>query len=207
MWEACTNKEYRWSTWVNVGICFWHEVAGINVINLYSNQIFASGSSSLFSPRFGTLCLGFGNLIGALLGIKTIKTFNRRPILIGGHVIFTIVHAFIGYMSHIGNQNGVLAGVFVFLVAYQATSGPICWVYAAETSVDVALGFILATLYADVVVLSQVCPILFEPKYLGPSGVFFMFAGFSMVATLYMWVYIKETKGLSDKDKKELYKS
>jgi len=41
---------------------------------------------------------------------------------------------------------------------------------------------------------------------LGPSGVFFMFAGFSMVATLYMWVYVRETKGLSDKEKKEIYR-
>ena len=41
---------------------------------------------------------------------------------------------------------------------------------------------------------------------LGPSGVFFMFSGFSMIATLFMWVYIRETKGLSDKEKKEIYK-
>jgi len=37
MWEALSDPEYRMATWVNVGICFWHEVAGINVINLYSN--------------------------------------------------------------------------------------------------------------------------------------------------------------------------
>ena len=41
---------------------------------------------------------------------------------------------------------------------------------------------------------------------LGPSGVFFMFAGFSMVATLFMWVYVRETRGLTDKEKKEVYK-
>ena len=93
-------------------------------------------------------------MIGALIGISAIKRFNRRQILIGGHLAFTIIHSFIGYMSYIGNQNGVLAGVFVFLVAYGMTSGPICWVYAAETSVDVALGFILMTLYGNVVVLS-----------------------------------------------------
>lgn len=44
--------------------------------------------------------------------------------------------------------------MFLFLIAYNLTSGPIAWVYAAETSVDVGLGFILMTLYFDVVVLS-----------------------------------------------------
>ena len=41
---------------------------------------------------------------------------------------------------------------------------------------------------------------------LGASGVFFMFSGLSMVATLFMFVYVKETKGLTDKEKKDLYK-
>jgi hypothetical protein len=57
-------------------------------------------------------------------------------------------------MSSIDNNNGVLLGIFIFLLAYNMTSGPIAWVYAAETSVDVGLGFILMTLYGDVVVLS-----------------------------------------------------
>jgi|TARA_B110000285_G_C15086442_1_gene596481 hypothetical protein len=74
--------------------------------------------------------------------------------LIGGQVAFFLTHAFIGYMSSIDNNNGVLLGIFIFLLAYNMTSGPIAWVYAAETSVDVGLGFILMTLYGDVVVLS-----------------------------------------------------
>ena len=142
------------STWVNVGNCFWHEFAGINVINLYSNQIFKSGNGSLFTPRFGTLLLGFGNLIGAVIAIPVIKSVNRKTLLLGGNVAFTIIHSFIAYMSYIGNESGVLSGIFVFLIVYSMTSGPLCWVYAAETSVDVALGFILMTLWGDVAILS-----------------------------------------------------
>ena len=48
----------------------------------------------------------------------------------------------------------MLVGIFAFLILYSMTSGPIAWVYAAETSVDIALGFELMTLYFDVVVLS-----------------------------------------------------
>ena len=62
-------------------------MAGINVVNLYSNQIFSSsngGTSKLFTPRSGTLMLGFGNLIGALISIPAIKTINRRTLLLGG---------------------------------------------------------------------------------------------------------------------------
>ena len=86
------------------------------------------------------------------------------------------------------------------------TSGPIAWVYAAETTVDVGLGFILLTLWLNVVILSQICPILMEPNVIGPNGVFFMFSGFSLLGAVFMFVYIKETKGLTDKQKKDLYK-
>merc|ERR1712195_323208 len=122
MYQALTDLEHRNSTWVNVANCFFHEVAGINVINLYSNQIFSSGSSNLFTPRFGTLCLGFGNTIGALMSVPAIKSINRRTLLLGGQVAFFVVHAFIGYMSYIGSEEGVLLGIFVFLLAYNMTS-------------------------------------------------------------------------------------
>lgn len=101
LWQSLTDKEYRMSTWINVAICFFHEMAGVNVINLYSNQIFSEGSSSLFTPRFGTLCLGFGNVIGAVTGIPAIRKLNRRTLLVGGHVSFTLIHAFIGYMGYV----------------------------------------------------------------------------------------------------------
>jgi len=140
------------------------------------------------------------------MSVPAIKNFNRRTLLLSGQFSFFACHAFIGYMSYIGNESGVLAGIFVFVLAFSMTSGPIAWVYAAETSVDVGLGFILMTLYGDVVVLSQICPILFEPQNFGPTGVFFMFSGFALVGLIFVWVYIKETSGLTDKEKKAIFK-
>ena len=36
-------------------------------------------------------------------------------------------------------------------------------------------------------------------------GVFFLFAGFSFAATFFVYFYMAETKGLSDREKKTLY--
>ena len=43
------------------------------------------------------------------------------------------------------------------------------------------------------------------PEMLGPSNVFYIFAGIAILATLFVAIYMKETMGLSDKEKKELY--
>jgi len=40
---------------------------------------------------------------------------------------------------------------------------------------------------------------------LHPAGVFYLFGFFSFIATCFVHAYIKETKGLSDKEKKSLY--
>ena len=40
---------------------------------------------------------------------------------------------------------------------------------------------------------------------LKPQGVFWLFSGISVFGAIFCYVYIKETKGLNDKDKKMLY--
>lgn len=35
--DALFDPKYRKATWINVGYIFFHEFAGINVINLYSS--------------------------------------------------------------------------------------------------------------------------------------------------------------------------
>ena len=45
-----------------------------------------------------------------------------------------------------------------------------------------------------------------EPDNIGPSGVFFMFSGFALIGAIFVYKCMKETKNLTDKEKKDLYK-
>ena len=67
------------------------------------------------------------------------------------------------------------------------------------------MGLCLFTLWGVVVILSLVCPNLMEPESIGPSGMFYIFAGTSFLGFFYVLVFIKESRGLNDKEKKELY--
>lgn len=60
MKDAISNPLYKRATIVNIGYVFFHEVAAINVINYYSNQIFKESEQggSSFTPRLGTLFVG-----------------------------------------------------------------------------------------------------------------------------------------------------
>ena len=79
------------------------------------------------------------------------------------------------------------------------------WLYAAETTIDAALGICLFTLWGTVVILSEVCPLLMEPSSIGPSNMFFVLAVLAVFGSMYGYFFMKESRGLTDREKKLLY--
>lgn len=110
-----------------------------------------------------------------------------------------------GIFNNMENDMGVLVSMLAFIGIYQNTSGPIAWLYATETTIDTALGICLFTLWGTTFLVSLLGPILMSSDALGISNVFFLFAALSFCGTIYGYFFIKETKGLTDKEKKRLY--
>ena len=113
--------------------------------------------------------------------------------MIYGHIAIAIIHILVGYFDTIGNNNAVVVLICVFLFVFENSSGPLAWLYAAETVVDVALGLCYFTLWGTVLILSMVCPVLMGPNSIGTSNVFFIFGGISFIAAIYVYFFIKET--------------
>ena len=134
-----------------------------------------------------------------------IRFFPRKTLLVWGHIAIALIHAAVGLFNMHGMDYGVVAMVMAFFVAYSWTTGPIAWIYAAETVIDTGLGLCLLTLWATVLLLSIICPILMDPSSIGPTAVFFTFSGFSVLGTFYVVFFLKETKHLTDKEKKALF--
>lgn len=144
-------------------------------------------------------------MVATLTATQLTKKVGRRPLLLLGHFLMGAIHLGVG-LSNNANQDGLtLALILSFLFVYQNSSGPLAWVYAAETTAESAMGFVLLTLWGSVMVLTLVCPPLMAEGSLGPSPVFFIFSGLSFIATVFIYFYMKETLGLSDKEKRSLY--
>jgi len=158
-----------------------------------------------FTPRLGTQIVGIIDLLACFLSIWTVKKFGRVTLVIWGHLLIAGAHFGVGFSAMNDSNTGVLLFVLLFLVIYQNSSGPIAWLYAAETTIDAALGICIFTLWGTVFILSIVSPILMKDENLGEQGTFFLFAGLSILGSLYCKTILIETKGLSDKDKKELF--
>jgi len=76
--------------------------------------------------------------------------------------------------------------------------------YAAEVAVDTALGLCVLALFLSLLVKAITMEFLVHSA-MGPQGMFFLLGGITLLGAVFVLVYIKETKGLSDKEKKSLY--
>ena len=77
------------------------------------------------------------------------------------------------------------------------------WIYLAEVCTDQQMGFVTLILYLGGVELSLITEYLVH--WLQPEGMILLFAGFSGVGCIFLCMFLKETSGLTDRQKKELY--
>jgi hypothetical protein len=133
-----------------------HELTGINSILIFSNTILANITEGGLSPRLGTILIGGINFVSAALSFLVIRVYGRRPLLLIGHTGIAICHGLVGLLTIYKVNYGVLVFMCLFIVVYEFTSGPLAWIYAAETCPDVSLGICTYTLYFTVFILSLV---------------------------------------------------
>lgn len=196
--DALFNPEYRRATWTNIGCMIFHELAGVQIFNLFSNTIFKNidqNGTGPLTPRQGVYLLGLFKVIAGTISLFTVKFFKRKTLLILGHILIAVAHAGVAIFSIEGMSLGALAMVLFFQLVYDNSSGTVAWIYATETTIDAALGICLLALWGTVFMLSIVSPILMDPNNLGPNYTFFILSGISVFGALYMVVFLKETFG------------
>lgn len=158
-------------------------------------------TTSAFTPTQGVYAIFIINAIASAVAIGTVRTFGRRPLLLFGYSAICVSHCLLATFIIIEFNIGVVVMMCVFMAIYQNTCGPIPWLYAAETMTDVGLGVALQVLYATLMVVSVGTEPLMQTK-LHDSGVFFLFGLFSAFGFIFTYFYFKETKGLTEKQKK-----
>lgn len=148
--------------------------------------------------------VGIANFVASGCSVFTAKYFTRRFLLVYGHVAIGLAHISIGYFAYSKNSTMALVSMMFFVFFYQNSSGCVTWLYCSEVAVDVVLGFVGFTGYFVVFLLTLVTNIMMESE-LQPWGTFWIFGSFSLIAAVWMYIYVKDTSILNDKEKKNLY--
>ena len=163
-----------------------------------------SGGSFPISPKSGAYIIGIANLVFAVISTYPIKLFGRKKILFWGHVAMGCAHLMIGVFKVTKMYMALFITILVFIAFFQCSQGPLSFIYTAEVAVDSAIGIVISGQFLCMMMLTFSVPYMIE-SWMQAEGTFWFYGGLTYVAAVYVYFFIRETKGLTDQQKKELY--
>jgi sugar porter (SP) family MFS transporter len=191
-------REHRTPILLAVSLAMFNQLAGINAILYYSNDIFAAAGYGRLSADLQTVAIGATNLLFTMLGLALIDSVGRKTLLLVGAAGMAICLSLAAAIFWGALSRSLLLGVLIGYIAFFASSqGAVIWVYLSEifpTRVrarGAGLGSSVHWLMNAIVVIA------FPAVAARSTGAPFLF--FAGMMALQFWVvllFFPETRGL-----------
>ncbi|HEX3995745.1 MAG TPA: sugar porter family MFS transporter, partial [Acetobacteraceae bacterium] len=196
--EPVFRWKYRYPLFLAISIGAFNQLAGINAILYYLNDIFIAAGFSQISGDEQAIAIGFTNLIFTLVGMSVIDKLGRKTLLLIGAAGTASCLIGVAWIFATHSHPGALVWLLVTYIAFFALSqGAVIWVYIGEVfpnhvrskgqGVGNASHWIMNT------IIALVFPILAES--LGRSVPFIFFAVMTVVQFIVVLAVYPETKG------------
>ncbi len=193
------TRKLRLPIFLAVSIGLFNQLAGINAILYYLNDIFRAGGFSSISSDEQAVIIGVMNLLATLLGMSVIDRLGRKTLLLIGSVGTAVALAGVAAVFYTGQHRGALLWLLVMYIAFFALSqGAVIWVYISEVfptrvrSKGQSLGS--GSHWVANALISFAFPIIAKQS----SGAPFVFFAVMMVVQFFVVLFVyPETKGVS----------
>lgn len=186
---------------IGIVLAIFSQVTGINAIMYYAPEIFKSTGDGSSSALMQTVLVGIVNLLFTIVAIKYADKAGRKGLLLAGTGGMSICLAIIGAAFYFGALKGylVLIAILAYIAFFALSLGPITFVVIAEIFPNRvrgrAMSVCLFFLWTSVYFVSQFFPVLLES--IGSAFTFWIFMLTSVIAFLFVWKMVPETKGKS----------
>ena len=187
---------------------------GINVVLYYAPEIFRNMGMGTYAALAQTIIVGVINLSFTVLAIFTVDRFGRRPLMIIGSLGMAVSMVTLG-MTFFLEQMGFLSllAMLCYVASFAVSWGPICWVLLAEIFPNKirsqAMALAVAAQWVANYLVSWTFPMMDKSTYL--NGIFhhafayWIYALMAVLAALFMWRFVPETKGRSLEEMEKLF--
>lgn len=189
---------------VGIMVAVFQQLSGINAIIFFSNNIFKQSEDGdekerEFKAVIDTVIMDILQILGTIVAGLIIEKFGRKSLLTGGMASVSILLGLFGVISFVNEKSPLLKFmIWLFILAFGFSVGPVPWVYIADILPDIAIGFAVLGNWASTFIISLVFPIISGPDALGMGGGMIVFAVASALGAIFMAVAVKETKGKSE---------
>ena len=130
--------------------------------------------------------------------------FGRRSILITGFAIRAVALFFCGLFTFKGWDLEAFIMLCLFIGTSEMTQGSIGFLYISEVTVDAASGFSMFARYLHMMLVAFTFEFVINSP-LQIYGTFWYFSGMTFLGFLFCVFFVRETRGLTDIEKKMLY--
>jgi sugar porter (SP) family MFS transporter len=186
---------------VGVGLAIFQQLVGINTVIYYAPTIFGyAGFSSASAAILATSIVGVLNVLATLLSLFLVDRLGRRPLLIGGIAGMVVTLIAMGVVFAVGPTHGgwfVLICLLAYILSFAIGMGPVFWLMTSElfpTRLR-GMGASISSLcnWAANLVVSITFLTLIDVA--GKPGTFWLYAFLGVLAFIFCWALVPETKG------------
>ena len=130
---CCKNNNFKMMR-LGIMACIIQEFCGIIPVLAYATTIFSSFGGGEFIARLLTFVSGVVKTLCVMSVLPYVDKWGRRPLYIFGSIFMGIFMLLLGIFSGITNVIYIIPFLCVegYLIAYEASLGPVCWIYCGE---------------------------------------------------------------------------
>jgi sugar porter (SP) family MFS transporter len=200
--ENLFNGKYGKPILYAVLLAMFNQLSGINAILYYAPRIFEMAGFDKADSYLQPVYIGAANLLFTMLAMTVIDKFGRKTLLLIGCVGLVL---FLSLTAHAFSGAAMGKNVLFYLLGYIAffafSQGAVLWVFVSEIfpnsvrSQGSSLGSFTHWIMAAII--SWTFPIIVEGS---PNGGFYSFVFYAVMmvlAFLFIWKLLPETKGRS----------
>ena len=192
---------------VGVMLSVFQQAVGINAVLYYAPRIY--DAMGFDNPMVLTVFNGIVNLGFTCVAIFTVEKLGRKPLLITGSLGMAL--GAIGVAITFGNPNLQLlcmVSIMVYSASFMFSWGPICWVLIAEVFPNTIRGAAVAIAVAFQWIFNWIVSTSFVPmaNSLGYWFTYGLYGVICILAALFVWKLVPETKGKTLEDMTKLWK-
>lgn len=207
-WKECLQPGIRYRFIVGFCIMFWQQFSGTNSIGYYAPEIFETvGISKTNASLFATGIYGTVKVCttGLFLAFGIDKIGRRNSLLAGALWMMTMMFILGSVLATHPPTNpkvvspasiGMVVMIYLYVIGYSASWGPIPWVYLSEIFPTrlrgYGVGMGAATQWLFNFVITEITPA--AVNHIG-YRTFIMFGCFCLGMFCFVFFFIKETKG------------
>ena len=192
---------------VGVMLSVFQQAVGINAVLYYAPRIYEA--MGFDNPMVLTVFNGIVNLGFTCVAIFTVEKLGRKPLLITGSLGMAL--GAIGVAITFGNPNLQLlcmVSIMVYSASFMFSWGPICWVLIAEVFPNTIRGAAVAIAVAFQWIFNWIVSTSFVPlaNSMGYWFTYGLYGVICILAAIFVWKLVPETKGKTLEDMTKLWK-